>query len=86
MSMLKFMKFSGAVLLFLVMLSFASCEEEDIIEKPSANSTFIKGRATTSNGEPSPGVIVSMYYSEGQWLGPQLSRKKAEGRTDQQGN
>ena len=33
-----------------------------------------------------PGVLVSLYYSEGQWLGPQLSRKKAEGKTDAKGN
>lgn len=84
---MKLIKFLGSLFLFLCMMGFVGCkEEEDIIEKPSANSTFIQGKATTSNGEPLAGVLISMYYSEGQLLGPQLSRKKAEGRTDQQGN
>ncbi|WP_290539960.1 hypothetical protein [Alistipes sp.] len=84
---MKTLFFLRAVLLFLCMMCFVGCkEEEDIIEKHSTNSTFVQGKATTSNGEPLPGVLVTMYYSEGQWLGPQLSRKKAEGRTDQQGN
>ena len=84
---MKTMPFLRAILLCLCMMCFVGCKkEEDLIDKPSANSTFIQGKATTSNGEPLPEVLVSLYYSEGQWLGPQLSRKKAEGRTDKQGN
>ena len=84
---MKLINFWGSLFLFLCIMGFLGCkEEEDMIEKTSDNSTFIQGKATTSSGEPLPGVLVSMYYSEGQWLGPQLSRKKAEGRTDKQGN
>ena len=84
---MKLINFLGCLFLFLCIMGFVGCkEEENIIERPSANSTFIQGKATTSSGEPLPGVLVSMYYSEGQWLGPQLSRKKAEAHTDQQGN
>lgn len=75
------------VFFLLILCCFMSCkEEDDFISHPTATSTFIKGVARTSNGEPLANVKVSLDYTENVWLGPQLTRHKAEGTTDANGN
>lgn len=81
------LNYSMNVLFFLLICCFMSCtEEDDFIPEPTPTSTFIKGTAKTSNGEPLANVIVKLDYTETVWLGPQYTRHKAEGRTDKNGN
>ena len=81
------LNYSMKVLFLLLICCFMSCkEEDDFIPEPTTTSTFIKGTARTSNNEPLANVTVKLDYSESVWLGPQLTRHKAEGKTDKNGN
>lgn len=47
---------------------------------------MISGVARTADGMPLAGVQVSLDYKESVWLGQQVTRHKAKGVTDNEGN
>lgn len=68
-------------------LSLISCEkeEDDFISEPTATSTIITGRVCTPEGTPFAGVPVYVDYSRADMLS-HVSRHKAKGTTDKNGN
>lgn len=75
------------VSLTLLSLLFVSCdkEEEDFISEPNATSTIITGRICTPEGTPFAGIPVLVDYYETGMLS-HVSRHKAKGMTDENGN
>lgn len=73
--------------LTLLSLSLVSCdrEEDDFISEPTVTSTIITGRVCTPEGTPFAGIPVTVDYYETDILS-HVSRHKAKGTTDQNGN
>lgn len=70
----------------MLLLTLSGCKEEnDIIKQPTATSTTLTGTVTDSAGDPLTGISVSVDYRESYWLGSQLTRHKAEGKTTSDG-
>lgn len=70
----------------MLLTTLPGCKEEnDIIKQPTATSTTLTGTVTDSAGDPIPGINISVDYRESYWLGPQLTRHKAEGKTASDG-
>lgn len=78
---------SGILLLFLCIISLASCqkEERDIELHETEQSTIVEGTVITSGGIPLADVEVKVDYSEAKWLSYSKTRHKAETTTDKNG-
>lgn len=73
--------------LIVCVFCLVSCDEEsDFISGSTTSSTIISGVARTADGKPLAGVQVSLDYKESVWLGQQVTRHKAKGVTDNEGN
>ncbi|MCI8999244.1 MAG: hypothetical protein HFJ95_09685 [Muribaculaceae bacterium] len=70
-----------------MLATFASCTEEEdgFIPDPTPTSTFIRGVARTSNGQPLPGVIVSFDYIQTAWLSGTKITHKSISKTNKNG-
>lgn len=78
----------GILLLCLCTIGFTSCvkEEDDFLDEETENTTIIKGKIVTTDGEPLPNITVKVDYNEGKWLQYSKTRHKAEGQTDKNGS
>lgn len=84
---MKICSFINSFWLIACIFCIVSCDEEsDFITGPTTSSTMISGVARTADGMPLAGVQVSLDYKESVWLGQQVTRHKAKGVTDNEGN
>lgn len=77
----------GILSLCLSIVGLASCvkEEDDFLDGETENTTIVKGKIVTTDGEPLPNITVKVDYNEGKWLQYSKTRHKAEGQTDKNG-
>lgn len=84
---MKTKRIFGILLLFLSIISFASCakEEFDFDSVETKESTVVEGTIISSGGLPLANVEVKVDYHEGKWLAYSKTRHKAETKTDKYG-
>lgn len=86
-TVVKMKNIFGLFLLFLYLISFTSCQKEevDFESVETEESTVVEGQIITSNGMPLANVDVMVDYFEGKWLAYSKTRHKAETKTDKDG-
>lgn len=76
------------LLLCLCIINLTSCEkeEDDFLKEGTENTTIVKGKIVTTDGQALPGITVKVDYHEGIGFHYSLLRHKAEVKTDKNGN
>ncbi|GGW73505.1 hypothetical protein DFQ11_10951 [Winogradskyella epiphytica] len=85
---MKIGKLSLLIILGIVLFISCSKEEDDLISQNcEANCTEIVGKVMTNNGStPIPNLKISLVWNHNPNSGPNLIRKKASTKTDDEGN